>query len=236
MSRSCAKKVIILKHSRIWGGDRCSALLTAKGYRVDWCYPMEGEALPDPRGYSGAIIFGGKNSVNDADEWIIRELRWVEQCLEAGSAFLGLCFGGQLLAKALGAEVAFHPEGLTEIGFTRIHPGEQADDLQPMPEKLFQWHREGFDLPVDCTLLASSERYPNQAFRYRDRFYGLQFHPEVTHAVIEKWFENNQDYHSEGLDPESRSRNLDYARRHDDRITEWFSAFLERWLESASDG
>ena len=99
-----------------------------------------------------------------------------------------------------------------------------------MPSKLFQWHKEGFDLPADSTLLCSSERFPNQAFRYKNSFYGLQFHPEVTQSVIGSWFSTNDDYESEGLDPSSRQQHLNYANQHHDAITDWFSGFLDRWL------
>lgn len=223
-------RVIILKHSRTWAGDRCSGLLEAKGYQVDWCYPMEGEPLPDPEDYRAAIIFGSRDSVNDPEPWIKAELDWAERCLKINCAYLGICFGGQVLAKVLGAEVAKHEDNLTEVGFTEIAPNQQAEDCASMPSKLFQWHKEGFDLPADSTLLCSSERYPNQAFRYKNNYYGLQFHPEVTQSVIGSWLSTNDDYESEGLDPASRQRHLDYANQHHDVITDWFSGFLDRWL------
>lgn len=227
---STAKKVLIFKHSRAWSNDRCSTLLEAKGYQIDWCYPMEGEPLPDPRQYSAAVMFGSRDSVNDPEPWIKNELNWLEDCLKANCPFLGICFGGQLLAKVLGARVAKHAESLTEIGFTDILPRKQTEASFASPLKLFQWHREGFDLPSDTKLLCSSERYPNQAFRYQDAAYGLQFHPEVNHDIIKKWFSGNDDYESEGLDPASRNRQLEYARLNDDTITEWFSGFIDNWL------
>jgi GMP synthase (glutamine-hydrolysing) len=228
---STTDKVLIFKHSRSWSDDRCSQLLEAKGYEVDWCYPMEGNPLPEPEAYRAAVIFGSRNSVNDPEPWIRNELRWLENCLKTDCAYLGLCFGGQLLAKVLGAEVGKHKDSLTEIGFTEILPIVNSEDCIAPPRKLFQWHREGFELPQDSTLLCSSERFPNQAFRYNGQSYGLQFHPEVTHGVIQQWFSENQDYSEKGLDQASRARQLDYAKANDDAITDWFSGFIDNWLQ-----
>jgi GMP synthase (glutamine-hydrolysing) len=228
---SAAEKVLICKHSRSWSDDRCSQLLADKGYQIDWCYPLDGEPLPEPEAYRAAVIFGCRNSVNDPEPWIKNELRWLEDCLKTDCAYLGLCFGGQLLAKVLGARVATHQDSLTEIGFTEIYPNAEKKDCLSPPKKLFQWHREGFDLPADATRLCSSERFPNQAFRYGSQSYGLQFHPEVNHAVIQQWFSENENYSEEGLDPASRARQLDYARQNDDAITDWFSGFIDNWLK-----
>jgi len=225
------KKVLIFKHSRTWSGDRCSAWFESNGYQVEWCYPCEGQSLPDPDRFAAAVIFGGRNSANDREAWIAEEHRWIERCLKSDCHFLGICLGGQILARVLGAEVSTHADNLTEIGFVDIVPSEHAGECQSLPLKLFQWHREGFELPSDSTLLCSSERFPNQAFRHNSNVYGLQFHPEVNHSVIRQWFARNTDYESEGLDAASRARHLDYAKRNDDSITDWFSGFLGRWLE-----
>ncbi len=228
---SPTKKVLIFKHSRTWSGDRCSAWFESNGYQVEWCYPCEGQPLPEPDLYAAAVIFGGRNSANDREAWIVDEHRWIEHCLKTDCHFLGICLGGQILARVLGAEVAKHRDNLTEIGFTDIVPSEHAGQCLTSPLKLFQWHSEGFELPRDSTLLCSSARFPNQAFRYNSKVYGLQFHPEVNHTVIRQWFTLNNDHESEGLDAVSRAQHLDYAKHNDDSITDWFSGFLNRWLE-----
>ena len=223
--------IIIFKHSRAWTGDRCSHLLSEMGYQIEWCYPHEGDALPEPQRYRAAIILGCRNSVNDHEDWIQSEINWVDTCLKTDCAFLGICFGGQLLAKVLGARVAKHEEHLTEVGFTELFSGNGADSEFTTPHKLFQWHKEGFDLPVDSTLLCSSDRFPNQAFQFNDKTYGFQFHPEVNQFVMSQWFETNDDYDSEGLDHASRAQHLRYAEQHDETITAWFAGFLQQWLK-----
>ena len=227
---SAADKVIIFKHSRTWSDDRCSNLLLEKGYEVDWCYPQENNPLPEPQAYRAAVMFGCRDSVNDNEPWIHEELRWVENCLKADCPYLGICFGGQILAKVLGARVSKHQDDLTEIGFTDIRPTDTSD-CQAMPAKLFQWHNEGFDLPCGSTLLCSSERFSNQGFLYSDKYYGLQFHPEVNQPIIAQWLSQNDDFDAEGLDANSRQQHLNYAKQHDDSITQWFSGFIDNWLK-----
>ena len=225
------KRIVIFKHSHLWSGDRCSRLLLEKGYQVDWYYPYEVKPLPDPLLYDAAIVFGCRHSVNDPIDWIKLELQWIEACLKTNRPLLGLCFGGQLLARVLGAGVARHPEKLTEIGFTEVMSCVGEDDCIKPPPKIFQWHNEAFDLPDDCLRLCRSERFPNQAFRYGDNSFGFQFHPEVTRAVIASWFSGHDDYESEGLDLASRANQLAYAEQNDHEISDWFSGFLDGWLK-----
>lgn len=103
---------------------------------------------------------------------------------------MGICLGVQLLAKSAGARIE-RWEG-AEIGWSRVSlTGEGADDLlfkdvEPEPE-VFQWHEDRFGLPANAVLLAQSELCSNQGFRLKRRLYGLQFHIEVTPAMLESW-------------------------------------------------
>ncbi|MEM7208708.1 MAG: hypothetical protein AAF434_12855 [Pseudomonadota bacterium] len=223
------KSVLLIKHSNTWSGDRCSAWFESHGFNLHWCYPCEGQALPNPNEFDVAVIYGGRNSVNDNEDWINEEARWLEGCLESRCKYLGICFGAQQLAKILGAQVWKHSHALKEIGFTPVQATGDDTQLLPLPEKLFQWHGDGFDVPSGAQLLASSERFPNQAFRF-EKHYAVQFHPEVNHCVISQWFKSNTDYESEFLDPDSRAATLAYAQQHDDTISGWFDSFMQRWL------
>ena len=225
------RNALLIKHSTTWSGDRCSAWLEAQGYTLQWCYPTEGDTLPDPARYDIAVVYGGRASVNDEEEWIARECRWLEHCLNSDCHFLGICFGAQLLAKVLGARVWRHPQLLKEIGFTTVTPSDISHGFLPGAMKLFQWHGDGFDLPADCELLATGDRFPNQAFRHGERALAVQFHPEVNHHVASQWLGMNQDFESEFLDPESRAGHLSYALEHDDAITAWLDGVLSEWLK-----
>ena len=151
-----------------------------------------GDSLPDWREFDGIIAMGGPMSVNDEAEhpWLVDEKRWVAEAVRAGKPFFGACLGVQLLASALGApvyplaqaEVGLLPVIRTQEGVVDAVIGGLADPLVTL-----QWHGDTFDLPEGGVLLASSPAAPNQAFRYGDVAYGIQFHLEVTPEMAEQW-------------------------------------------------
>ena len=145
----------------------------------------------------GVIVMGGPMSANDVEKipFIREELRLIEETLKAGLPFLGVCLGSQLLAKALGMRVYRGEE--KEIGWYPLWMRPEAKDdplVGDFPPRLemFQWHGETFELPAGVKLLASSQRYLNQAFCYEGRAYGFQFHAEMTPEMILDWQREDQ--------------------------------------------
>ncbi|MSV34313.1 MAG: type 1 glutamine amidotransferase [Bryobacterales bacterium] len=144
----------------------------------------------DLAGRSGLIVMGGPQSANDPLPALAAELRLIAQAIRTGIPVLGICLGSQLIAKALGARVYRNPE--KEIGWAPLYFTEaaQQDPLFsgiPSPTTFFHWHGETFDLPAGAEWLAYSDRCRNQAFRHPGNVYGIQFHPEITPAMIEDW-------------------------------------------------
>ena len=129
-------------------------------------------------------------SANDDLPWIQHEIAAIREAVHRGIPVLGICLGAQLIARALGARVFRNPE--KEIGWSPLH-WTAAATTDPLfhgfsaPETVFQWHGETFDLPPDAEWLAYSEACRNQAFRAGAGVYGLQFHLEVTPAMIADW-------------------------------------------------
>ena len=136
------------------------------------------------------IFLGGPMSVNDGLPFLERELEVVRQALDRGQPVLGICLGSQLIARALGASVYRNPVkeiGWFEIRLTEAGARDALFGCMNGTERVFHWHGETFDLPRGATLLASSEACRNQAFRWGSNVYGLQFHLEVTPAMIADW-------------------------------------------------
>src|SRR5262245_55430921 len=152
----------------------------------------EGEQLPDWREFDAVLAMGGPMGAgDDADHpWLAAERELIRDAVVAGKPFLGVCLGIQLLAAALGAPVysAERPEGgLLEVELT----DEGRDDplFAGLGDRLvsLQWHGDTFELPEGAIRLASSPPIPNQAFRFGDQAYGVQFHLEVTGEMAIEW-------------------------------------------------
>lgn len=225
--------VLLVGHSESRESGRVTPLLHAKGYRTEWCCPFAGDTLPnDSQAYAATIVFGGVQSANDAEScaYLRHEVDWIGRFVDAGGRYLGICLGGQLLARALGATVRRHPAGINEIGYYPVRPTEAGRAVMPSPLHVYHWHQEGFDVPASAELLVAGEDFPNQAFRFGARAYGLQFHPEVTPDVAARWMDSAAD-HLTRPGAQCRATQSSGMARFDQAIHRWFDGFLDRWLE-----
>ena len=174
------KQALCLQHVPFEGPGAFRRALADRHYQIDTRLVPQRElptALPD-----FLLVMGGPMSVNDPDPWIEKELLFIRHAIEAGIPVLGVCLGSQFMAKALGGEV--RPGPRLEIGPVPVTRTVEADadavfGTFPRDFTVFQWHGEGLTLPPGACVLASSEFYPVQAFRYGDRAYGLLFHLEL---------------------------------------------------------
>jgi GMP synthase (glutamine-hydrolysing) len=180
--------VLIVLHQETSSPGRVGQLLQAMGFPLDIVRPPLGDRLPDTlEGHSGAVVFGGPMSANDEHDYIRHETDWMAVPLKENKPLLGICLGAQLLVNHLGGKVESHPEGLVEIGWYPIRPTEEGKALMDWPEMIYQFHREGFTLPSDAVHLVTGDTYENQAFRYGDNAWGVQFHAELTQAMMHRW-------------------------------------------------
>jgi GMP synthase (glutamine-hydrolysing) len=230
---ACSERtVLMILHQRDAGPGRLGSFLRAQGFAFDCRRPAFGDPLPKTlSGYAGAIIFGGSMSVNNSDAWLRREIDWIGVALKEHVPFIGICLGAQMLARHLGQHVKPHPKGRVEIGYYPICPTEQGHRLceRPFPGHVYQWHREGFELPHGAALLARGQDFETQAFCYGDRAYGFQFHPEVTFPTLCRWaFLTRERLTEPGAC--ARHRHVEGWFRHDAAVARWLRAFLRRWL------
>jgi len=147
---------------------------------------------PNLRDASGVVVFGSTSNVEHADDRpFIKEVAdLTREAVERDVPFLGLCFGAQVLAWALGADVVKAP--LRELGFEPIRTLPAAADDPVLShyadgDPVFHWHEDTFELPEGATLLATSEMVPNQAYRVGGSAWATQFHLEVDAAEAEMW-------------------------------------------------
>jgi GMP synthase (glutamine-hydrolysing) len=105
--------------------------------------------------------------------------------------------------------------------------------METWPQVVYQWHREGFDLPAGADLLAEGDIFKVQAFCYGAAAYGIQFHAEVTHAMMCRWTTRG---HERLALPGAKSRNEHFVDRpvYDLAIRTWLSDFLDRWCRPDS--
>ena len=181
-------KVLIVLHQETSTPGRVGQELVRRGFALDIRRPRFGDLLPDTmEDHAGAVVFGGPMSANDTDAFVSREIDWIGVPLKEEKPFLGICLGAQMMARHLGAGVSSHDDGLVEIGYYDITPTETGRKMMRWPKKVYQWHREGFDLPAGAELLATGDTYPTQAIRVGPAAYGIQFHPELTYQMMVRW-------------------------------------------------
>lgn len=154
--------------------------------------PGDGETAPAAKEATAVIVLGGvMGAEEDARYPFLRETkRLIQECLDGNIPFLGICLGAQLLSEVLGTPVETgtrREKGVCRVSLT-VEGASDPLFLGIPPEFItFQWHNDSFDLPAGCRLLASSSACPQQAILYGASVYGVQFHPEVTAAIVTAW-------------------------------------------------
>jgi GMP synthase (glutamine-hydrolysing) len=224
--------VLIVLHQEHSTPGRVGNALKARGFTLDIRRPRFDEPLPETlENHAGVVVFGGPQSANDKDAFVRREIDWMAVPLKEKKPFLGICLGAQMLARHLGTRVYPHPDGYAEVGYYPIRPTSAGRALcKDWPDQVYQWHREGFDLPRGGALLAKGETFPVQAFSYGGAAYALQFHMDVTHAMMCRWTTRG---HARMEMPGAQKRAAHFEGRllHDSACKAWLDKFLDHWLK-----
>lgn len=169
--------------------------------------PYLGEALPDPDTVSAVVVTGSPAMVTEEAEWSLGCESWIADLVDRGRPVLGVCYGHQLLARALGGAAGQNPNGM-EIGTHQVDLTDsgQADPLfADLPPVLVvqQTHRESVvELPRGARHLAGNDHDAFQAFAMGDRAWGLQFHPEFDADIMLGYTSARAaSLQAEGIDP-----------------------------------
>jgi GMP synthase (glutamine-hydrolysing) len=188
------RKLLVFQHSAREPLGVLDPMLRRAGFRIRYInFSRQPDLEPDVSRYNGLVVLGGPMNVDQQHlhPHLSTEIAVIRDALARGIPILGICLGAQLLAAALGANV--QPNHVREIGWYRLHATAAAGG-DPLcrhigEHHVFQWHAYTFDLPPGAVHLASTRTCPNQAFRYGDRAYGLQFHLEADLPLIQKWLQ-----------------------------------------------
>lgn len=220
-------RLLALLHTKHEPLGQLQPWLTAAGVQIDTVVMLDAAVPQTLDGYDGLIVMGGPQTACGPDhEPFTGERSLIRAAVSEGRPYLGVCLGGQLLAAALGGRVE---PGAPEKGVhtVRVTPAAEHDLLlQELPAefRIPQWHGDAItQLPSEAVHLASSDACPHQAFRVGDCAWGLQFHPEVTPAIMQRWSQ------LDGVgDPETMAADTEQWRT-EDRVDEVWGRAVARF-------
>jgi GMP synthase-like glutamine amidotransferase len=216
-------RALIVQHEDPTPPGRIRDWLAEQEAEVDVLRIDEEERVPDPRDYELVVSLGSEFAAyNDSIPFIQRETGLIRAAAAADVPILGVCFGGQLMARALGGK-SFKAER-SEIGWLPVRTNEP--DLVP-DGPWFNWHFDTFTLPPGAKLIAETDVGP-QAYVI-GRNLGTQFHPEVTPEIMEDWVRAyRHELDAEGVDPDAL---LEETRRRAPQSRKTTERLLNRFLD-----
>lgn len=185
-------RVPVLRHSKHGDPGRIGEVLEARGVAFDVVDAHHHPPFPDPRTLPGVVVLGGSMPPWDDENhpWLEEEVSFIGRCIETATPFLGVCLGGQLLARAAGARL--YRAETREIGWIPLRrtPAGRADPLlgglEVDPFTACEWHQDAFEIPTGAEHLAYGAEHAAQAFRLGEAW-GTQFHFEVTPEIVRSW-------------------------------------------------
>lgn len=197
--------IAIIKNVKTEGPGSIEDFLKSKSIPYKIFEAEDGQIPSTLEGYTGLIVMGGPMGVYEIEIYPHLKMtsRLIREAINRNLRVLGICLGAQLIAYTLGGrvykghgeEIGWHDieltgDGLRDPVMLSLAKHPFVGDIW-RKFKVFHWHGDTFDLPIGAVHLAKSSLYENQAFRYKDNVYALQFHIEVTKDLLVEWFEDH---------------------------------------------
>jgi GMP synthase-like glutamine amidotransferase len=195
---------------------------------------LDGVDLDRPK---AVAIMGGPMSVNDALPWLNTEIAALQHFIRRDIPMIGHCLGGQLLARALGAEIS--RMAYTESGWQPVQQTAAAASspwLAHLPAEfpIFQWHGDTFALPVGAQRLLSNFWCENQAFAWGEKILAVQGHPEMNEELVRLWL-NDWSHLLDDSQPsqQSKAQMLEGLPSKAAALNQVAEGFYRHWLKLA---
>ena len=227
---------LVLQHIECEDLGTIANAMSQRGIGYKYVRLFDGEPVPsDPGNYSGMIILGGPMNVYEEDKfpYLKDEDILIKKAVKNDMPVLGICLGGQLIAKATGAKVKKGTKkeiGWYDLKLTKDSRQDKVFNSLPGTIKVFQWHGDTFDIPDGAVHLAGSGLFSNQAYRVGSSIYGLQFHLEVTQEMINRWISEYEEELST-LDYINAGRIISDTPVYIDNLNRCAELFFDKFFE-----
>jgi GMP synthase (glutamine-hydrolysing) len=185
-------RVAIIENTRITHHGQVGVALHEAAALIDIYKPWSGQPLPEKVDADALVVFGGEQSATDDNihPYLPDLAELMAVYTDADRPVLGICLGGQLLARAFGARnhLGIAPEfGWVDVSLTVAGRKDPVMSVLPEHFPIFQWHSDTFTLPEGAVHLAGNDVAQIQAFRVGRATYGTQFHFEASRNVVKDW-------------------------------------------------
>ena len=232
--RSPKAPILIVLHQEHSTPGRVGRLLRERGYPLDIRRPRFGDPLPETMaGHAGAVIFGGPMSANDPDEFVKAEIDWIAVPLKENKPYLGLCLGAQMMALHSAPTSGRIPRAAPRSAITRCsrRGGHAPERVGACPGRAMSITGTGRASTAPRRGDAGDGRRLSDPGDPGGRTaFGLQFHPEVTHAMMCRWTVMAEErLRMPGA--QDRIRQLAGRFQHDPHVPHGSTGFLDHWLD-----
>jgi GMP synthase (glutamine-hydrolysing) len=231
-----SRRILCVLHQAHSTTGQVGIALRQLGHHVQIVRPLVGQRIPRQIDrFDGLIVFGGPMSANDDHLPGIRtELQLIERWMRVDLPVWGICLGAQLMARVLGASVYTHPDDQVEVGWYPMQTVGSGKRIFGSLTHVYQWHREGFELPCGAIRVASGSDnalFREQAYLAGRHAFATQFHPEMHPKMMNRWLMRSG--HMTELPGAMQVNNhRSGMTRYYPKQARWLTRTLERWLSS----